>query len=191
MSEPVEKNERLSLGDYLREKDLTDSQKRFDRAKRKYERLVETFRIEQTESNWMKFEDGAKEFLDASERVYKSSSVHQQNWNLVTSDYEECLELRNKNTALTSTKVGRTAESLNWLGTQPELLVLIDLLSDAGLLEKGRTPHQKLTALLTQKNRPLKEKSLSSTWDRITRDPDDLSKMKTQLIQILNDSQSN
>ena len=191
MSKPVEKNERLSLGDYLREKDLTDSQKRFDRAKRKYERLVETFRIEQTESNWIKFEDGAKEFLDASERVYKSSSVHRINFDLVKSDYEECLELRNKNTALNSTNVGRTAESLNWLGTQPELLVLIDLLRDAGLLEKGRTPHQKLTALLTQKNRPLKEKSLSSTWDRITRDPDDLSKMKTQLIQILNDSQSN
>ena len=113
MSEPVEKNERLSLGDYLREKDLTAPQKRFDRAKRKYERLVETFRIEQTESNWIKFEDGAKEFLDASERVYKSSSAHQQNWNLVTSDYEECLKLRNKNTALNSTNVGRTAESLN------------------------------------------------------------------------------
>ncbi len=77
MSEPVEENERLSLGDYLREKDLTSSQKRFDRAKSKYEQLVENFRIDPTGSNWMKFEDGAKEFLDASERVYKSSSTHQ------------------------------------------------------------------------------------------------------------------
>ena len=190
MSEPVEENERLSLGDYLREKDLTSSQKRFDRAKSKYEQLVENFRIDPTESNWMKFEDGAKEFLDASERVYKSSSAHQQNWNLVTRDYEECLELKN-NTAFDSTNVGRTAEPLNWLGTQKDLLALIDLLRDAELLSKGRMPHQKLTALLIQKNRPLKKKSLSTQWDILSGEPDDLSRRKTQLIQILNDSQSN
>jgi len=190
MSENFEENERLSLGDYLREKDLTNPQKRFDRAKQKYERLVENFRIDPTESNWMKFEDGAKEFLDASERVYKSSSAYQQNWNLVTRDYEECLELKN-NTAFDSTNVGRTAEPLNWLGTQRQLLVLIALLRDAGLLEKGRVPHQKITALLTHKNSPLDVESLSTTWDTISGDSDDLSRRKTKLIQTLSDSQSN
>ena len=190
MSENFEENERLSLGDYLREKDLTNPQKRFDRAKQKYERLVENFRIDPTESNWIKFEDGAKEFLDASERVYKSSSAHQQNWDLVTRDYEECLELKN-NTALDLPNVGRTAEPLNWLGTQKDLLALIDLLRDSELLSKGRMPHQKLTALLTQNNRPLKEKSLSTQWDILSGDSGDLSRRKIQLIQILNDSQMN
>ena len=190
MSEPVEENERLSLGDYLREKDLTSSQKRFDRAKSKYEQLVENFRIDPTESNWMKFEHGAKEFLDASERVYKSSSTHQQNWNLVTRDYQECLELKN-NAVFDLPNVGRTAEPLNWLGTQRQLLVLIALLRDAGLLEKGRVPHQKITALLTHKNSPLDVESLSTAWDIISGDSDDLSRRKTQLIQTLSDSQSN
>ncbi len=191
MSGPAKENERLSLGDFLREKDLTSSQKRFDRAKRKYAQLVENFRIEQTESNWIKFEDGGKEFLNASERVYKSSSAHQQNWDLVTSDYEELSELKEKNTSLSSTNVGRTAEPLNWLGNQQELLVLIDLLRDAGLLSKGRMPHQKLAALLTQKNKPLKEDSLSTTWDNISGDRDNLSRKKAKLIQTLSESQSN
>ena len=164
MSEPVEKNERLSLGDYLREKDLTDSQKRFDRAKRKYERLVETFRIEQTESNWMKFEDGAKEFLDASERVYKSSSAHQQNWDLVTRDYQECLELKNnavfdspnvgrttEETKPGKTKAGRKEEFIQWKGTHEELVLLLEILKDKGLIHYEQFPLTKICGLFVDK----------------------------------------